>query len=133
MVDSGRPDLPHGVTPVLLRADENLAREWSVAMLTPTFGGSVVAQDLDDVDPSATSVEAARRFQGRRGFRRDEAYAEVVRLRDALGDRLPPGWSDDRRRNPRNRHSRPTPTPAWRPWPGSRAGWARRPTPSRSA
>ncbi|WP_181776898.1 sensor domain-containing diguanylate cyclase [Amycolatopsis pittospori] len=90
MVDSGRPDLPHGVTPVLLRADENLAREWSVAVLTPTFGGSVVAQDLDDVDPSATSVEAARRFQGRWGFRRDEAYAEVVRLRDALGDRLPP-------------------------------------------
>ncbi|SDW78209.1 Diguanylate cyclase, GGDEF domain [Amycolatopsis xylanica] len=90
MVDAGRPDLPHGVTPVLLRADETLAREWSVAVLTPTFGGSVVAQDLDEVDPSATSVEAARQFQGRWGFRRDEAYAEVVRLRDAFGDRLPP-------------------------------------------
>lgn len=90
MVDAGRPDLPHGVTPVLLRPDESLAREWSVAVLSPTFGASVVAQDLDDVDPRATSVEAARLFRGRWGLRRDEAYAEVVRLRDALGDRLPP-------------------------------------------
>jgi DICT domain-containing protein/GGDEF domain-containing protein len=90
VVDSGRPDLPHGVTPVLLRPDERLAREWSVAVLSPTFGASVVAQDLDDVDPRAGSVEAARLFRGRWGLRRDEAYAEVVRLRDALGDRLPP-------------------------------------------
>jgi DICT domain-containing protein/GGDEF domain-containing protein len=90
MVDSGRPDLPHGVTPVLLRPDEGMAREWSVAVLSPTFGASVVAQDLDDVDPQATSVESARLFRGRWGLRRDEAYAEVVRLRDALGDRLPP-------------------------------------------
>ncbi|WP_328615969.1 sensor protein [Amycolatopsis sp. NBC_00355] len=90
MVDSGRPDLPHGVTPVLLRPDESMAREWSVAVLSPTFGASVVAQDLDDVDPQATSIESARLFRGRWGLRRDEAYAEVVRLRDALGDRLPP-------------------------------------------
>ncbi len=90
MVDAGRPDLPHGVTPVLLRPDESMAREWSVAVLSPTFGASVVAQDLDDVDPQATSVESARLFRGRWGLRRDEAYAEIVRLRDALGDRLPP-------------------------------------------
>ncbi|MGW5724298.1 DICT sensory domain-containing protein [Amycolatopsis sp. NPDC003865] len=90
MVDSGRPDLPHGVTPVLLRPDEPMAREWSVAVLSPTFGASVVAQDLDEIDPQATSVERARLFRGRWGLRRDEAYAEVVRLRDAMGDRLPP-------------------------------------------
>lgn len=90
MVDSGRPDLPHGVTPVLLRPDEPMAREWSVAVLSPTFGASVVAQDLDEIDPRATSVERARLFRGRWGLRRDEAYAEVVRLRDAMGDRLPP-------------------------------------------
>ncbi|MCR6482587.1 sensor protein [Amycolatopsis sp. OK19-0408] len=90
MVDSGRPDLPHGVTPVLLRPDEPMAREWSVAVLSPTFGASVVAQDLDEVDPEATTVERARLFRGRWGLRRDEAYAEVVRLRDAMGDRLPP-------------------------------------------
>ncbi|WP_439380055.1 DICT sensory domain-containing protein [Amycolatopsis lexingtonensis] len=90
MVDSGRPDLPHGVTPVLLRPDEPMAREWSVAVLSPTFGASVVAQDLDEIDPQASTVEAARLFRGRWGLRRDEAYAEVVRLRDAMGDRLPP-------------------------------------------
>ncbi|GAB3144680.1 hypothetical protein GCM10027258_33840 [Amycolatopsis stemonae] len=90
MVDSGRPDLPHGVTPVLLRPDEPMAREWSVAVLSPTFGASVVAQDLDEVDPQASTVERARLFRGRWGLRRDEAYAEVVRLRDAMGDRLPP-------------------------------------------
>ncbi|WP_410632383.1 DICT sensory domain-containing protein [Amycolatopsis sp. cmx-4-83] len=90
MVDSGRPDLPHGVTPVLLRPDEPMAREWSVAVLSPTFGASVVAQDLDEIDPAASAVEAARLFRGRWGLRRDEAYAEVVRLRDAMGDRLPP-------------------------------------------
>ncbi|WP_410590530.1 DICT sensory domain-containing protein [Amycolatopsis sp. lyj-23] len=90
LVDAGRPDLPHGVTPVLLRPGEPLAREWSVVVLSPTFGASVVAQDLVEVDPQAATVEGARLFSGRWGLRRDEAYAEVVRLRDALGDRLPP-------------------------------------------
>ncbi|WP_410566855.1 DICT sensory domain-containing protein [Amycolatopsis sp. cmx-4-61] len=90
MVDSGRPDLPHGVTPVLLRPGESLAREWSVVVLSPTFGASVVAHDLDEVDPQAATVERARLFSGRWGLRRDEAYAEIVRLRDAMGDRLPP-------------------------------------------
>jgi GGDEF domain-containing protein len=90
LVDAGRPDLPHGVVPVLLREDEALAREWSVVVLTPTFGATVVAQDLEDVDDTGGSIEASRLFHGRWGFRRDEAYAEVVRLRDALGDRLSP-------------------------------------------
>src|SRR5689334_16051180 len=71
MVDSGLPDLPHGVTPVLLRPDEPMAREWSVAVLSPTFGASVVAQDLDEVDPQAATVERARLFSGRWGLRRD--------------------------------------------------------------
>ncbi|MET9260124.1 DICT sensory domain-containing protein [Amycolatopsis sp. NPDC004079] len=90
MVDSGRPDLPHGVIPVLLHPEESLAREWSVAVLSPTFGASVIAEDLDEIDPHAQSIEGARRFRGRWGWRRDEAYAEIVRLRDAFGDRLPP-------------------------------------------
>ncbi|MEC3981490.1 DICT sensory domain-containing protein [Amycolatopsis sp. H20-H5] len=90
MVDRSRPDLPPGVTPVLLSADEQLASEWSVAVLSPTFGASVVAQDLAEVEDQVTSLEAARLFDGRWGFRRDESYAEIVRLRDALGDRLPP-------------------------------------------
>ncbi|MFB9903532.1 DICT sensory domain-containing protein [Allokutzneria oryzae] len=90
MVDRTRPDLPVGVTPVLLREDEDLAHEWSVIALSPTFGASVVARDLERVETRSTSLEAARLFQGRWGFRRDEAYAEAVRLRDTLGDRLPP-------------------------------------------
>jgi DICT domain-containing protein len=90
VADPVRPDLPHGVTPVLLHPGEALAREWSVVVLSPAFGAAVVARDLGEVDPRGTSVEAARLFRGRWGLRRDEAYAEVVRLRDALGDRLPP-------------------------------------------
>ncbi|ALG10555.1 DICT sensory domain-containing protein [Kibdelosporangium phytohabitans] len=90
MADRTRPDLPPGVTPVLLRKNEDLTREWSVAVLSPSFGAAVIAQDLEDVDPQRTRLEAARLFHGRWGLRRDEAYAEVVRLRDALGDRLPP-------------------------------------------
>ncbi|WP_086821066.1 DICT sensory domain-containing protein [Allokutzneria sp. NRRL B-24872] len=90
LVDRVRPDLPHGVTPVLLRESEELAREWSVVVLSPTFGAAVVAHDLERVEARASSLESARLFEGRWGMRRDEAYAEAVRLRDALGDRLPP-------------------------------------------
>ncbi|SER72479.1 DICT sensory domain-containing protein [Lentzea albida] len=95
MVSDARPDLPLGVTPVLLRPEEDLAREWSVVVLTPTFGACVVAIDLEELDPDGVTLEASRLFRGRWGFRREEAYAEAVRLRDALGDRVPP---DVRRR-----------------------------------
>jgi GGDEF domain-containing protein len=91
MVDRSRPDLPPGVTPVLLRPDEDLAGEWSVVVLTSKFGASVVARDLDQIEGGELSVESGRVFHGRWGFRREDAYAEVVRLRDGLGDRLPPG------------------------------------------
>lgn len=90
MVSDARPDLPLGITPVLLRRDEDLADEWSVVVLTPTFGACVVATDLNEIDFNGTAIEASRLFRGRWGFRREEAYAEAVRLRDALGDRLPP-------------------------------------------
>ncbi|SDP98030.1 sensor domain-containing diguanylate cyclase [Lentzea jiangxiensis] len=95
VVSDVRPDLPAGVTPVLLRSGEELAREWSVVVLTPTFGAYVVATDLEELDPGGSTLEASRLFQGRWAFRREEAYAEAVRLRDALGDRMPP---DVRRR-----------------------------------
>ncbi|RDI23134.1 sensor domain-containing diguanylate cyclase [Lentzea flaviverrucosa] len=95
MVAGQRPDLPAGITPVLLHQDEELAAEWSVVVLSPRFGASVVATDLGEMDLNGTSLESARLFHGRWGFRREEAYAEAVRLRDALGDRLPP---DVRRR-----------------------------------
>ncbi|MGZ3144329.1 DICT sensory domain-containing protein [Lentzea chajnantorensis] len=95
MVADRRPDLPAGVTPVLLRKDEELAAEWSVVVLSARFGASVVATDLGEVALDGTSLEPARLFHGRWGFRREEAYAEAVRLRDVLGDRVPP---DVRRR-----------------------------------
>jgi GGDEF domain-containing protein len=89
LVGHALPDMPPGVTPVQLSADEPLAREWSVVVLSPTFGAAVVAQDLRRVEDTVTSLEAARLFEGHWGFRRDEAYAEIARLSDALGDRLP--------------------------------------------
>jgi GGDEF domain-containing protein len=90
MVSTTRPDLPPGATPVLLDPAEPLAAEWSVVVLSPAFGATVIAHDLDRIDSRVTDLEAARMFRGRWGLRRDEAYAEVVRLRDLLGDRLPP-------------------------------------------
>ncbi|MDI5944114.1 histidine kinase, partial [Micromonospora sp. DH15] len=67
---------------------EDLAREWSVVALTPRFGAALVAHDRAEVE-QATTLESGRLFDGRWGFRRDEALHEVVRLRDRLADRLP--------------------------------------------
>ncbi|MER7267729.1 DICT sensory domain-containing protein [Micromonospora carbonacea] len=84
-----RPEaLPAGVCGVALDETEDLAREWSVVALTPRFGAALVAYDRVEVEPAAT-LESGRLFDGRWGFRRDEALHEVVRLRDRLADRLP--------------------------------------------
>jgi hypothetical protein len=84
-----RPEaLPVGAYGVALEETEDLAREWSVVALTPRFGAALVAYDRAEVQPAAT-LESGRLFDGRWGFRRDEALHEVVRLRDRLADRLP--------------------------------------------
>ncbi|MFI7436258.1 DICT sensory domain-containing protein [Micromonospora haikouensis] len=84
-----RPEaLPAGACGVALDETEDLAREWSVVALTPRFGAVLVAHDRAEVEPAAT-LESGRLFDGRWGFRRDEALHEVVRLRDRLADRLP--------------------------------------------
>ncbi|MEV4490849.1 DICT sensory domain-containing protein [Micromonospora coxensis] len=88
LVGEAPPELPAGAYGVALDDAEELAREWSVVALTPRFGASLVAQDRREVEPAAT-LEAGRLFDGRWGFRRDEALHEVVRLRDRLADRLP--------------------------------------------
>ncbi|RGC67543.1 hypothetical protein C5N14_17340 [Micromonospora sp. MW-13] len=80
--------LPDGVHGVALEETEDLAREWSVVALTPRFGAALVAYDRAEVEPAAT-LESGRLFDGRWGFRRDEALHEVLRLRDRLADRLP--------------------------------------------
>ncbi|MET8908041.1 DICT sensory domain-containing protein [Micromonospora sp. NPDC004551] len=88
MVGAPPPDLPAGVYPVVLEETEDLAREWSVVALTPRFGASLVAYDRAEV-ASAETLEAGRLFDGRWGFRRDEALHDVIRLCGRLGERLP--------------------------------------------
>lgn len=75
---------------VLLRPDEEAAKEWTVVVLTPRFGGVLNAYDREQVDGSAATLEAGRLFDGRWSLRRDDALHEVLRLREMLGDRLTP-------------------------------------------
>ncbi|GAA3756062.1 DICT sensory domain-containing protein [Micromonospora maritima] len=88
MVGGPPPDLPDGAYGVALDETEDLAREWSVVALTPRFGATLVAYDRGEVAPAPT-LEAGRLFDGRWGFRRDEALHEVIRLRERLAERLP--------------------------------------------
>ncbi|WP_262286506.1 DICT sensory domain-containing protein [Micromonospora sp. MA102] len=88
MVGGPAPELPAGAYPVALEETEELAREWSVVALTPRFGASLVAYDRAEVAPAET-LEAGRLFDGRWGFRRDEALHDVLRLWGQLAERLP--------------------------------------------
>ncbi|GAA0485641.1 hypothetical protein Ade02nite_09190 [Paractinoplanes deccanensis] len=90
LVATEPPALPGGVHAVLLDDKEELAREWTVVVLTPRFGAVLVAHDLEQVQPAAPTLESGRLFEGRSSFRRDEALHEALRLRTQLGDRLPP-------------------------------------------
>jgi DICT domain-containing protein/GGDEF domain-containing protein len=83
------PRLPPGVQHCLLDAAEPLAREWSVTVLGPRGGATLVAVDQERIDPAAHTLEEGRSFRGRWSFHREHAYREVLRLRSAL--RLPPG------------------------------------------
>ncbi|SCF16282.1 Diguanylate Cyclase and Two-component system sensory domain-containing protein [Micromonospora purpureochromogenes] len=88
LVGETPPGLPAGAYGVALAEAEELAREWSVVALTPRFGATLVARDRREVEVAET-LEAGRLFDGRWGFRRDEALHEVLRLRSQLADRLP--------------------------------------------
>ncbi|MEH0982968.1 DICT sensory domain-containing protein [Micromonospora sp. CPCC 205556] len=87
LVGDAPPELP-GAYGVLLDDADELAREWSLVALTPRFGAALVARDRREVEVAAT-LEAGRLFDGRWGFRRDEALHEALRLRTRLADRLP--------------------------------------------
>ncbi len=89
MVSDELPEQIVGAYAVGLREQEPLAREWSVAVLTPRFGAVLVARDREEVDPSAETIESGRLFDGWSRFRRDDALHEVLRLRTELADRLP--------------------------------------------
>lgn len=87
LVEESPPAPPPGVRHALLGPSEDLAREWSVTVLSPRGGATLVAHDQESVDPGARTLEAGRRFRGRWSFRRADAYGEVLRLRSRL--RLP--------------------------------------------
>jgi GGDEF domain-containing protein len=93
MVEDPPPGLPPGVHHVPLDEDGSLAREWSVTVLGPRGGATLVAVDQESVDPAARTLEEGRRFHGRWSFRRADAHREVSRLRGEL-----PMSDDDRRR-----------------------------------
>jgi GGDEF domain-containing protein/DICT domain-containing protein len=81
------PTLPEGVRHTLFGPGDPLAREWSVNVLGPGGGASLVAIDQETVAPDAPTLEQGRQFRGRWSFRREDAYREVLRLRSQM--RLP--------------------------------------------
>jgi DICT domain-containing protein/GGDEF domain-containing protein len=84
IVEDFPPQLPTGVRHALLGEDDELAREWSVTVVGPGGGATLVAIDSETIDPAAHTLEEGRRFHGHWSFRRDDAYREALRLRDRL-------------------------------------------------
>lgn len=78
------PRLPPGVRHCLLGPTDPLAREWSVTVLGPRGGATLVALDQESIDPAARTLAEGRSFRGRWTFRRELAYREVLRLRSEL-------------------------------------------------
>jgi GGDEF domain-containing protein len=78
------PRLPPGVRHALIGREDPLAREWSVTVLGPSGGATLVATDLEKVGAGAVSLEAGRQFRGNWSFRRDDAYRQLLRLRSQL-------------------------------------------------
>ena len=87
------PALPPRVRHALFDARDPMAREWSVTVLGPGGGATLVAIDLESVDGGAPTLESGRQFRGRWSFKRDDAYREVLRLRSEM--RLPPSTVAD--------------------------------------
>lgn len=87
LVEDFPPHLPPGVRHVLIAEGAELAREWSVTVLGPGGGATLVAVDQETVDAGALTLEQGRTFHGHWSFRRADAYREVLRLRTQL--RLP--------------------------------------------
>lgn len=88
LVEDFPPQLPTGVRHTLLDAGDPLAREWSVTVLSPRGGATLVAVDQEEITAEARTIEEGRRFRGHWSFCREDAYREVLRLRSALW--LPP-------------------------------------------
>lgn len=84
-VGEAPPGLPAGVRHVRLDEAGPLGLEWSVTVLGPGGGATLVALDTESVDPQAHRLEDGRRFRGRWSFRRADAVREARRLRGELG------------------------------------------------
>jgi len=84
MAEDVLPPLPPGIHHALVPASDPLAREWSVTVLGPHGGATLVAVDLERLDPVARTIEEGRQFRGRWSFRREDAFREVLRLRSQL-------------------------------------------------
>jgi GGDEF domain-containing protein len=84
LVEDFPPQLPPGVRHVLLAEGEELAREWSVTVLGPGGGATLVTVDQETVDAGAHTLEEGRRFVGSWSFKRADAYREVLRIRAQL-------------------------------------------------
>ena len=78
------PQLAPGVRHALVAGHDPLALEWSVTVLGPRGGATLVAIDLESVGPDSRSLEEGRLFRGRWSFRRADAYHELLRLRSVL-------------------------------------------------
>lgn len=83
-------DLPSGVRGVSLDLTDGLAGEWSLVVMDGTFGASLVARDLGDIDANEDTFEAGRLFSANWAFSATRAAAEARRIVDALGQRLEP-------------------------------------------
>lgn len=87
-------DVRHGPVMTRLGEQDELAREWSVVVLTPRTGAVLVARDLERVEDDAESLESGRLFDSRLSFRRDDALHEALRLGKALAHQLPAAASN---------------------------------------
>jgi DICT domain-containing protein len=81
LVDDVPAHRPPGVRHVLLGADDDLVKEWSVTVLGPRVGATLVAADLEVLEPDSPTLERGRTFRAGWSFRREEARRQVVRLR----------------------------------------------------
>jgi DICT domain-containing protein len=93
LAEETAPELPPGVRHVLVPAADDLEREWSVTVLSPEAGATLVAADLETLEPDAPTLEQGRTFRAGWSFRRQEAFSQVHRLRAKL--RLDPATLAD--------------------------------------
>ena len=77
-----------GVHHVVLDADEPLASEWAVLLVSPVLSAYVGGTDTLDLDPAAPTIEDGRSFTASLEMDRDTVAAQASRIIDGLTDRL---------------------------------------------